>query len=148
LEIVVRGTIVYLALFFLLRFILRREPGKVGIADMLLVVLIADAAQNAMATDSRSITEGLVLVATLIFWNYALDWLAYRFSWVRRLIEPAPLLLVKDGRLLHRNLRQEMITEEELRGQLRQHGIEDVGEVAEARIESDGHISVLTRDKQ
>ena len=57
-EIVLRGTIVYLFLFILLR-LLRRGAGAIGISDLLVVVLIADAAQNAMASEYKSITEGL-----------------------------------------------------------------------------------------
>src|ERR1700749_2698388 len=77
LEIVLRGTLVYLLLFFLMR-VLRREAGALGISDLLVVVLIADAAQNAMSSDYKSITEGAVLVGTIIFWDYSLDWLGYK----------------------------------------------------------------------
>jgi len=67
-------------LFFLLR-LLRREGGQIGIADVLVVVLVADASQNAMASDYKSITEGIVLVATIAFWDYFLDWLGYPRHW-------------------------------------------------------------------
>lgn len=82
-EIVLRGTLVYLFLFFLLR-ILRREAGHIGISDMVVVVLIADAAQNAMASEYRSVTEGAILVGTIAFWDYFLDWLGFRVPAVRR----------------------------------------------------------------
>jgi uncharacterized membrane protein YcaP (DUF421 family) len=96
-----------------------------------------------MGSDYKSITEGLILVGTIGMWDYALDWLGYRFPAVRRFVRPAPLLLVKDGRILRRNLRQEMISEEELMSQLRQHGVEHVVEVKKCYMEGDGHISVL-----
>jgi uncharacterized membrane protein YcaP (DUF421 family) len=144
-EIFVRGTVVYLFLFALLR-VVRREAGALGISDLLVVVLIADAAQNAMSSEYKSITEGLVLVATIAFWDYFLDWLGYRFPAVRRLLRPAPLPLIKDGRIQHRNMRQEMITEEELMGQLREQGVENVEEVKKSYMEADGHISVITKD--
>lgn len=143
-EIFLRGTIVYLFIFFLLR-VLRREAGALGISDLLVVVLIADAAQNAMASEYKSITEGLFLVATIVFWDYALDWLGYRFPKVRRLLHPAPLLLVKDGRMLRRNMRQELITEEELMGLLREQGIENIKEVKKCYLEGDGHISAIKK---
>jgi uncharacterized membrane protein YcaP (DUF421 family) len=144
-EIILRGTVVYLFLFVLLR-LLRRGAGTIGISDLLVVVLIADAAQNAMASEYKSITEGLILVATIIFWDYFLDWLGYKVTPVRRLIRPAPLLLIKNGRVQRRNLRREMITEEELIEQLREHGVESVEEVKASHIEGDGHISVITKD--
>lgn len=144
-EIFLRGTLVYLFLFVLLR-ILRREAGAIGISDLLVVVLIADAAQNAMASDYKSITEGFVLVGTIVFWDYFLDWLVYRFPASRRLLLPAPLLLIKDGQIQRRNLRQEMITKEELLGLLREQGVEKVEEVKKCFLESDGHISIIKKN--
>jgi uncharacterized membrane protein YcaP (DUF421 family) len=143
-EIVLRGTIVYLFLFILLR-LLRRGAGAIGISDLLVIVLIADAAQNAMASEYKSITEGLILVTTIVVWDYLLDWVGYKFSPVRRLLRPSPLLLIKDGRIQRRNLRREMITEEELIEQLREQGVETVGEVKKSYIEGDGHISVIKK---
>jgi hypothetical protein len=75
-EIILRGSLVYLLIFALMRMTLKREAGSIALPDLLMVVLVADAAQNAMATAYRSVTEGLVLVATIVGWNYALDWLA------------------------------------------------------------------------
>jgi uncharacterized membrane protein YcaP (DUF421 family) len=146
LEIFVRGTVLYLALFLMLRFVLKREAGAVGITDLLLVVLLADAAQNAMADDYRSITDGLLLVATLVFWSYALNWLGYRFPAIQRLVHPPPLLLVRDGQMLKRNMRKEFVTEDELLGMLREQGVADIAEVREAFMEGDGKISVVTED--
>ena len=142
LEMVLRGTLVYLLLFFVLR-VLRREAGALGISDLLVVVLIADAAQNAMASDYKSITEGAVLVGTIVAWDYFLDWLGYRFHAVQRLLRPAPLPLVEDGRALRQNMRKEMITMEELLGLLREQGVERVEEVKRCCLEGDGHVSVI-----
>lgn len=145
-EILLRGSVIYLAIFFLLRVLLKRESGSTGVTDLLVIVLIADAAQNGMAADYTSITDGVLLVAVIIGWAYLLDALAYRWPVAARIIQPRSLLLVRDGRVLHRNLRRELITEEELYAQLRQHGVERLDEVKEARMESEGHFSVITRD--
>jgi uncharacterized membrane protein YcaP (DUF421 family) len=142
LEIMLRGTFVYLFLFILLR-IMRREAGAIGLADLLVVVLIADAAQNALGSDYKSITEGAILVSTIVFWDYLLDWLGYRVPSIRRLLRPAPLPLIKEGRLMKRNMRQEMITVEELMAQLREQGIDDVKKVKICSLEGDGRISVI-----
>src|SRR5919205_1205323 len=91
LEIFVRGSTVYLALFSLLRFVVRREAGTVGMSDLLVLVLIADAAQNAMAGSYNSLPDGLLLVATIVFWSFALDWLGYHVPWIGRLVRPQPL---------------------------------------------------------
>jgi uncharacterized membrane protein YcaP (DUF421 family) len=142
-EIFIRGTVTYLALFAMLRIVLKREAGTVGITDLLVLVLIADAAQNAMAGDYNSITDGLLLVATIVFWCYVLDWLAFHFKSVDRLLRPPSLPLIENGRMLVRNMRKELITEEELLGQLREQGIEDIRAVKKACMETDGNISVL-----
>lgn len=145
-EIILRGTITYIMLFLILRFLLKRQSGVIGIADLLVIVLIADAAQNAMASEYKSITEGAILVLTIVFWNYAVDWLGFRFPALQRLTRPPPLLLIQDGKMLIRNMRQEMITTEELSSQLRQQGIEHCSEVKKAYIEGDGSISVIRQD--
>ena len=147
-EILLRGSIMYVSLFTLLRVILKRQAGSLGMTDLLLITLIADASQNAMAGEYRSIPAGLVLVSTIIFWSYALDWLSYRSQWFSRLIEPPPLPLIKDGRLLRRNMRHELITEEELMSQLREQGLDDVGKVKEAYMEPEGHISIIPQERK
>jgi uncharacterized membrane protein YcaP (DUF421 family) len=144
-EIFVRGTAVYFLLLAFLR-VLRRESGAIGITDLLVVVLIADAAQNAMAGEYVSVTEGALLVGTIAFWDYSLDWLGYNSRTVARLLRPAPLPLVRDGRMLRRNMKRELITEEELLSQLRQQGVSDVAEVEQACLEGDGRISVIKRE--
>jgi uncharacterized membrane protein YcaP (DUF421 family) len=124
--------------------VLRREAGGLAIADVLVIVLIADASQNAMSSDYKSITEGAILVGTIVFWDYALDLLAYRSPLLQRLVRPAPLPLIRNGRMLRKNMRQEMITEEELLSQLRQQGIENPTSVEKCYLEGDGQISVIS----
>lgn len=145
LEIFVRGTIMYLGLFALLRF-LRREAGTLGIADLLVLVLIADAAQNAMASGYTSVTDGLFLVLTIIGWSYVLDWLSFQVPAVGRFVHPPPLPLIENGKILRKNMRREFVTEDELMSHMREQGIEDVSQVKRAYIEGDGHISVITFD--
>ncbi len=148
LEIVIRGTVIYLALFALLRFVVKREVGTVGIADLLVIVVIADAAQNAMAGTYTSITDGVLLIGTIVFWNLALDWLAFRFAAVRRVIEPKPVQLVKNGRVLRRNMRKVLLTDDELMSQLRLQGVHDLADVELSCMENDGRISVVERKKE
>jgi uncharacterized membrane protein YcaP (DUF421 family) len=145
LELVIRGTLVYLFLLAMFRTVLQRDIGAVGVADVLLLVVVADAAQNAMAGEYRSVTDGIILVTTIIGWNVAFDYLTFRFPRLRRLLEPPMLRLIRDGEILHRNLRREFISEDELWAKLREHGIEDLAEVRFAAMESDGTISVIKR---
>lgn len=146
LEIVLRGTLMYLGLFALIRFVLRRDAGAIGIADLLMIVLVADAAQNGMAAEYHSLTAGFVLVATLVFWNYMIDWLGYRLPWFERLADPPALLLIKEGQMIRRNMRKELVTAEELMSELRKQGVDDLHKVKEAYMEPDGRISVIRAD--
>jgi uncharacterized membrane protein YcaP (DUF421 family) len=111
-------------------------------------VIIADAAQNAMGNDYKSVTEGAVLILTIVFWNFAIDWLGYHVPWMTRFTRPEALALIVDGRLLRKNMAQEMITDEELISQLRQQGVDDPGQVKRAFLEGDGRISVIRRDRE
>jgi len=143
LELVIRGTVVYWLLYLLFRSVLRRDVGSVAIADVLLLVLIADAAQNAMSGGYESITDGIILVGTIAAWNYAVDWATCHSSRVRKLLEARPLLLVKDGRMIKANMREELITAAELMSSLREQGIDKLEQVKRARMEPNGHLSVI-----
>ena len=143
LELVLRGTLVYWLLFLIFRFLLRRDVGAVGIADILLLVVVADAAQNAMSGGYDTFAEGAVLVLTIVGWNWLLDMLSYRFVVIRRFTTPGRLTLVKNGIAQRRNLRREYITLDELNQKLREQGIERVADVKVAYLEGDGEISVI-----
>ena len=143
LELVVRGSLMYWFLFLLFRFVLRRDVGSIAIADVLLLVLIADASQNAMAGGYETVSDGVILVATIAGWNWLFDWLAFRFEWVRKLLAAKPLTLISNGQLQRRNLRKEMISNDELMAALREQGIDKVDQVKLAVMESDGQISVV-----
>ena len=147
LEIVLRGTLVYWLLFSIFRFILRRDVGAVGIADILLLVIVADAAQNAMAGGYETFTEGAILVCTIVGWNWLLDVLSWRFAVVRRFATPSRITLIRDGVLQLKNMRREYITREEVEEKLREQGIAKLSEVKLAYLEGDGQISVIKRDR-
>ena len=144
LEIVLRGSLMYLALFAILRFIARRQAGRFGPADLLVIVLIADAAQNGLG-DYSSVSEGVVLVLTIVAWEYAIDWAAWRFPKLRPILTAPSVKLVEDGAVVGDAMRREMLTDDELMSQLRQNGIERLDEVRVARLEGDGRLSVLKR---
>jgi uncharacterized membrane protein YcaP (DUF421 family) len=143
LELMLRGTLVYWLLFLIFRFLLRRDVGAVGIADVLLLVIVADAAQNAMSGGYDTFAEGAILVLTIVLWNWLLDVLSYRFAAIRRFTTPGPLMLVRQGVAQRRNMRREFITLDELREKLREQGIEKLSEVKAAYLEGDGEISVI-----
>ncbi|MGD9881436.1 MAG: DUF421 domain-containing protein [Reyranella sp.] len=147
LDLFLRGTIMYLVIFVLLRLVLRRQVGDIGTSDVLVIVLLAEVSGNAMAAKAESVSEGAILVGTVLLWSYAIEWAQFRFPAVERLIREPKLKLIDNGRFLPRNMRREFVTRGELRAQLREEGIEDAAEVKAAYLEADGHISIIRHDK-
>jgi uncharacterized membrane protein YcaP (DUF421 family) len=143
LEIIIRGSLVYLFLFIVFRTVLKRDIGSVGMADVLLLVLVADASQNAMSAEYRSVAEGVILISTIVGWNLLFDVLAWRYPKIRHLLQAREICLVRDGQIIHRNLRREYLSVDELYGKLRENGIAKLADVKAAFMESDGSISVI-----
>lgn len=148
LEIVVRGTIIYLALFFVLRALFKRESAALSISDLLVIVLIADAVQNGMAGQYTSIIDALILAGTIIGWSYLLAFVAYHVPSLRHAIRPRPMLLIREGKLIESNVRTEMLTSEEIMGELREQGVEKVEDVKAAYMETNGTITVIPKQRQ
>lgn len=142
-ELVVRGTIMYFVLFGLLRLVLKRQAGGIGTTDVLVVVLLAEVAGKGFAAEYNSVVEATVLVGTILFWSYALDWAGYRFPAVERMLRAPTLVLVEEGKMVRKNMKAELVTTEELMAQLREKGIEDCAQVKRACMEADGMISVI-----
>jgi uncharacterized membrane protein YcaP (DUF421 family) len=142
-ELLIRGSAMFWFLFLIFRFVMRRDLGSVGLADILLLVIVADASQNAMSGSYQTVSEGFILVATIVGWNWLLDWLAFHSPVVRRFAEPRRLLLVRDGKTDERAMARQLITVEELESKLRQQGVESVRDVKRAYLEGDGEVSVI-----
>lgn len=143
LEVFIRGTLMYWFLFLLLRFLLRRDTGSAGISGILFVVLLGDAAQNAMIGKGHTIGDGGLLIATLAAWNLLLDWLGTRSKVMARLTEAPPVLLVRHGRLVHRNLRRELVTREEVEAKMRDKSLEKLEQIKAMYLEGDGTFTVI-----
>ncbi|MEN3307750.1 MAG: hypothetical protein V7603_3952, partial [Micromonosporaceae bacterium] len=107
--------------------------------------LLADAAQNAMSGSYTSVTDGVVLVGTIIFWSWLLNLVAFASPRAARIIRPRPLLLVRNGKVLPQAMRRELLTEDELMANLREQGVRRLEEVAAVYMEADGRLSVTTR---
>jgi uncharacterized membrane protein YcaP (DUF421 family) len=146
-EIFIRGTVTYLAVFSLLRLVLKRETGSLGISDLLVVLFMAEAAHTALSGEYTSITEGIILVGVILMWDYALDVAGYHIPIMRRFVHPPPTKLIENGKLLKRNLRKEYITMDELMGYLRTNGVDEIDHVKEAHLEGDGEISVVLKEE-
>jgi uncharacterized membrane protein YcaP (DUF421 family) len=132
-------------IFFLLRVVLGGRTGTMTTSDLLVLVIISDAAQNAMSSSYTSITDGIVLVATIVGMSFLFDWLGYHVAFMRRLVHPQRKPLVVNGRVIRKSLAEELMTEDELMTQLRLQGADAINQVKTAYLEGNGEISVIRR---
>ena len=146
-EIVVRGTVMFLAIFAMMRISGQRESGVHSLTDLLVVVLVAEAAAHGMAGEASGIVDSVLLVATILAWSVGLDAIAYRWPRVAPLLKPRARPLIVDGRVDRRALRREFMQHEELLAELRLHGITDVRDVSRAYLEGNGAVSVIRADR-
>ncbi|HEX5479002.1 MAG TPA: YetF domain-containing protein [Dehalococcoidia bacterium] len=148
LELFFRTSLIYVGLLAVLRVFGRREAGSLEMADLLMIVLIADGVQNGMSGNYNTVTGAAVVGGTIIGWNWFLAFATFRVEWLRRLMQPGPLLVIKDGQLVRKNMRSELITRDEIFSLLRAQEVDDLGDVEAAYLEGNGQLSVRTRDSQ
>lgn len=142
-ELILRGTVMYWFLFAIFRFILRRDIGSVGVTDFLFVVILGDAAQNAMIGEATSASDGMVLISVLVFWNYLLDFLAYHFPAFEKFTTARRLVIYKDKKYIRKNMRCELITKDEIDAKVHEEGLKDLSNVKEIYMEPDGELSII-----
>jgi uncharacterized membrane protein YcaP (DUF421 family) len=148
LDTFLRGTLVYLGTCVLLRVIPKRQAGKLSPNDLIVIVFLGGIGTTALELAPMSVPDVLVVMTTILFWSFAIDWLAYRYPRLRPILQEPPTQLVKDGQLLAGNLRREMITEEEFMAQLRRQGVPAIHDIKQACLEADGTISVVRDEGQ
>jgi uncharacterized membrane protein YcaP (DUF421 family) len=145
-QIVVRTVAVYLVVLVGLRIFGKRQLGQMSIGDLVMILLIANAVQNAMVGADTSLGGGLVAAGTLLVLNLVVVRAISRSHLGERLFQGEPTLLVKDGEYLPRNIRHEGLATEEVDMAIREHGIADTSGVRVAYLEPDGTISVVPID--
>jgi uncharacterized membrane protein YcaP (DUF421 family) len=146
-DIALRTGIVYLALLLGLRLTGKRQVGQMTPFDFLLLLLLANAVQNAMTGPDTSLTGGLVAAGTLFAVNMVVAWAVRRNARLEKVIEGSPTILIRHGQILTQNLAREGITQDDLLRALREHGVDTVEEVRSAILEVDGSVSVLKEDE-
>lgn len=144
-EKIIRPVAVYIFLIVILRIGGRRELAQMNAFDLVVLLMLANAVQNAIIGEDNSLLGGMIGGATLIVLNLLVNWYLYRHPNLDRRIEGEPVQLVKDGRLLRQNLEHELITEEELMAVIHRQGVNDVESCAEVILETSGTISVIAR---
>lgn len=146
LESVVRGSAIYLFVFLVFRVVLRREAGGLGISDLLVIILFAAAAHGSLSPPDAGVADGMIVILTLVSWDWFLSLLSYHHRRFFRLARPRPVRIIRDGRILEDVARRELLTRSEILEQLRLHGVRSTSEVEEAFMEPDGELSVIRRN--
>ncbi|HEY2748167.1 MAG TPA: YetF domain-containing protein [Polyangia bacterium] len=146
LALVVRSIVVYVFLMIALRIAGRRELGQMTTFDLILLLVLANAVQNSINAGDNSLGGGLISAVTLLVINFAVGEATYRWRWFERLVQGRPLPLVRNGKLVIRNLQRERVTLEELRSALRKQNIDGVSKCKHAVLESDGTLTAVRDD--
>jgi len=145
-EILLRTFVVYLTVLVLLRVAGKRELGQMTPFDLVVILVIANAVQNAMTGGDNSLIGGMLAAATLTVTNIAVGRWGSRVPVFRRLVASEPTLLLRDGKPIKEALDKERIDLEELEMAAREHGIADLKDVTAAVLEEDGSISIIPKE--
>ena len=141
-----KTAVIYLFLVVGLRLLGKRALGQMNIYDLVLVVVLANAVQNAMVGDDTTLAGGLVAAVTLLVLNRAVTSVLARSERFERLLVGQPVVLVDHGQLVAEHLRREGVTQEQVMEALREHEIDDLRQARLAVLEADGTISVVPNE--
>jgi uncharacterized membrane protein YcaP (DUF421 family) len=147
LVIVLRTAIIYFVILTGLRLSGKREVGQMTPFDLVLLLLISNAVQNAMTGPDTSVTGGVVAAATLLLLNALISRLVRHSDRIKGVIEGTPTILIHHGKIVKQNLAKEQVTTDALAQALREHGVDEISDVRIAVLEIDGSISVLRNDE-
>ena len=145
-EIIVRTFVVYVVVLILLRTAGKRELGQMTPFDLVVILVIANAVQNAMTGGDNSLTGGVIAAGTLTFVNIAVGRWGSSIPLFRRLVASEPTLLLQDGKPITEHMKRERIDLQELEMAAREHGIPELSQVAAAVLEEDGSISIIPKE--
>ena len=144
LKIIFSTTVVYFFIIFALRLFGKKELAQLTTVDLVFILLISNAVQNAMVGPNSTLMGGIVAAGTLFMWDYILKLLLNKFNKLDKMIQGNPILLIYKGSVREDNMKKAKITFEELYEALREHGASEIKEVDLAILERDGNISVLS----
>lgn len=146
-EFILRAVVVYAVVLGMVRLSGKRALGQVTPFDVLLIVLLGNAVQNALLGTDTSLAGGLLLAATLILLNYGVGWLTARSRRMERLIEGEPVVIARNGKLFDSVLRRELVSRADFEVAMRQQSCIGVEEVELALLETNGHITIIPKRK-
>lgn len=143
-HIILSSICVYIFIVLAIRIFGKKELAQLSVVDLVFILLISNAVQNAMVGTDSSLGGGIIAALSLFTINYVFKLIMYRFPKVERLIEGHAILLIYEGHLNNNNLKKAKISKEELMEAIREHGAMTIQDVNLAVLEVDGNISVLS----
>lgn len=146
-EFIPRALIIYVFLVVLLRITGKRQVGQLAPFDLVLLLVLSNAVQNAMNGGDNSVTGGMILASTLVAINSAVSWLTHRSKALEHLIEGSPVILIHDGKVDRLAMNRVKMTMHELESSLRMAGCAGPTEVRFAVLENTGKVSVIPLEK-
>lgn len=141
-----KTAVIYLFLVGGLRLLGKREMGQMSIYDLVLIIVIANAVQNAMVGDDTTLGGGIVAALTLLILNRLFTWMVVQNPKLREAMYGQPVLIVRDGKLLTDTMRKEGVTRNHIMAAMREHGLGDLDQVQMAVLEVDGTISIVPKE--
>jgi uncharacterized membrane protein YcaP (DUF421 family) len=145
-RIILSSIIIYLFIIVAIRLFGKKELAQLSVIDLVFILLISNAVQNAMVLGDNSLMGGMVAAGTLFVVNYILKFLQYRFPQFSKALQGDAIMLVYKGKIIESHMQLAKITSNELLEAIREHGVGEVSEVDLAILEVDGNISVLSHD--
>ena len=148
LPIVISSVSVYLFIIVAIRLFGKKELSQLSVVDLVFILLISNAVQNAMVGNNTTLWGGLVAASALFLVNYLLKQAIYHFPSFGRMLQGEAVMLVYKGQMKIENMYQARISHTELMEAVREHGVASISEVDLAILEVDGNISVLSHEFQ
>jgi uncharacterized membrane protein YcaP (DUF421 family) len=139
------GVLAYAILVIWLRVSGKRTLSKWNAFDFIVTIALGSTLASILTSKNVALTQGALALGLLVALQFVITWLSVRMAWVRRLVKAEPTLLLDDGRICHKALRKQRVTESELRAAVRANGIAALEDVAAVVLETDGTFSVIKR---
>lgn len=146
LQVILRSIAVYLFIVIAIRIFGKKELAQLSVIDLVFILLISNAVQNAMVGPDTTLLGGLVAAGALFITNFILKRVLYKNKKLNEFVEGKAVLLIYRGEVQEHNLQHAEISMEELEAAVREHGVQDIQKVDLAMLEADGNISVISDD--
>jgi uncharacterized membrane protein YcaP (DUF421 family) len=145
-DIVLRASVIFFALYLLIRLMGTRELAQMTPFELILLVVLGDLIQQAVTQNDFSLTGAILAIGTMAFWALALSWLTFYSPKAESILDGEPRVIVRDGHIVQEHLRRDRLTQAEILSEMRLAGIAHLADVAWAILEPQGKMSFIKRD--